>query len=74
MADGREDGAAVMARKPMTLAELRASRPFVDRGKVTATTEDDIRRHRIEDDEDPDAPVPPFGPVPSMHVIRPNYK
>jgi hypothetical protein len=59
------EGAAVMARKPMTLEELRARRPFVDRSKVAATTEDDIRRHKIEDGEDPDAPVPPFQAVPN---------
>ncbi|MFL5251818.1 MAG: helix-turn-helix domain-containing protein [Rhodopila sp.] len=59
-----------MAHKPMTLEELRASRPFVDRSKVTATTEDDIRRHQIEDGEDPDAPLPPFRPVPNLRAIR----
>ena len=33
-------------------------RPTVDRAKIDATTEEDIRRHMIEDGEDPDAPLP----------------
>lgn len=59
-----------MARAPMTLEEIRASRPEVDRAKVAATTEEDIRRHQIEDGEDPDAPLPPFQPVPNVRAIR----
>lgn len=38
-----------------TLASIRASRPRMDRVKVEATTEEDIRRYMIEDGEDPDA-------------------
>jgi putative transcriptional regulator len=49
-----------MARTLMTLEEIKASRPTIDRAKVAATTEADIRRHQIEDGEDPDAPLPPF--------------
>jgi len=63
-------GADAMAREPMTLEELRASRPFVDRARIAATTEDDIRRHKIEDGEDPDAPPPLFRPVPNVRAIR----
>ncbi len=59
-----------MAREPLTLEEIRASRPRVDRAKVAATTEADIRRHQIEDGEDPDAPLPPFRPVPNVRAIR----
>jgi putative transcriptional regulator len=59
-----------MAREPMTLEEIGASRPMVDRAKVAATTEADIRRHRIEDGEEPDAPLPPFRPVPNVRAIR----
>jgi putative transcriptional regulator len=54
-----------MANQPMTLDEIRASRPLVDRAKIAATTESDIRRHQIEDGEDPDAPLPPFHPMPN---------
>jgi hypothetical protein len=49
-----------MARTVMTLEEIKASHPIVDRAKVAATTEADIRRQQIEDGEDPDAPLPPF--------------
>jgi putative transcriptional regulator len=59
-----------MAREPMTLDEIRATRPTVDRAKIVATTEADIRRHQIEDGEDPDAPPPPFRPVPNVRAIR----
>lgn len=59
-----------MAREPMTLEEIRASRPRADRAKVAATTEEDIRRHQIEDGEDPDAPLPPFRPAPDVRAIR----
>ena len=43
-----------MARK--TLDEIMATPGSVDWEKLNATTEDDIRRHQIEDD-DPDAPL-----------------
>jgi len=59
-----------MARKPMTLEEVRATHPAMDFAKIAATTEDDIRRHQIEDGEDPDAPLPPFRPVPNVRAIR----
>ena len=59
-----------MAREPMTLEEIRASGPTIDRAKIAATTEEDIRRHQIEDGEDPDAPLPPFRPVPDVRAIR----
>ena len=58
-----------MAREPMTLEEIRTSRPEVDRAKVLATTED-IRRHQVEDGEDPDAPLPPLRPAPDVRAIR----
>ena len=38
----------------MTLDEIKASRPKVDRAKLDATTEEDIRRYQIEDGYDPD--------------------
>jgi len=59
-----------MARQAMTLAEIRAHHPEIDRAKIAATTEDDIRRHQIEDGEDPDAPLPPFRNVPNVRSIR----
>src|SRR5947209_7086816 len=54
----------------MTLDEIRANRPAVDRTRIAATTEADICRNQIEDGEDPDAPPPPFRPVPNVRAIR----
>ena len=59
-----------MAREPMTLEEIRASHPKVDRAKIAATTEEDIRRHQAEDGEDPDAPLAPLRPAPDVGAIR----
>ena len=59
-----------MAREPMTLEEIRATHPMVDPAKIAATIEADIRRHQIEDGEDPDAPLPPFRPTPNVRAIR----
>lgn len=41
----------------MTLEEIRKNPPKIDRAKIDATTEEDIRRHMIEDGEDPDEEV-----------------
>ncbi len=42
-----------MAR--ITLEHLRRHKPTYDRPKIKATTEEDIRRHAVEDGQDPDA-------------------
>src|SRR5436305_14358905 len=39
---------------------MRASKPRIHRAKIDATTEEDIRRHQIEDGQDPDAPLTGF--------------
>ena len=44
-----------MAITRMTLDEIKARPSKRDRAKIKATTEEDIRRHMIEDGEDPDA-------------------
>jgi putative transcriptional regulator len=54
-----------MARK--TLEEILASEPDVDHAKLDATTEEDIRRHMIEDGQDPDADIP----ADAEHVVPP---
>ncbi len=55
----------------MTLAEAIAAAPGqVDKAKIAATTEADIRRHMIEDGEDPGAPLADFQPVPDVQAIR----
>lgn len=57
-----------MAR--MTLEQIKASRPRVDRAKLEATTEEDIRRHMIEDGEDPDAQPTSYEWVEPAQFIR----
>jgi len=59
-----------MAREPMAPEEIRATRPAVSRAKIAATMEEDIRRHQVEDGEDPGAPLPPFRPAPDVRAIR----
>jgi putative transcriptional regulator len=54
----------------MTLEQIRAGTPTLDRARIAATTEADIRRHQIEDGEDPDAPLPPCRPAPNVRAIR----
>lgn len=44
-----------MAITRMTLDEITARPSKRDRAKLRATTKEDIRRHMIEDGEDPDA-------------------
>ena len=43
-----------------TLDEIREARPSVDQALLKATGEADIRRHKIEDGEDPNAPKTGF--------------
>ena len=43
-----------MAMVRRSLKEIKASKPKLDRAKIAATTEADIRRHMIEDGESPD--------------------
>ena len=59
-----------MAHEPMTLEEIRATHPIMDLAKIATTTEEDIRRHQIEDGEDPDAPLPPFRSTPNVRALR----
>lgn len=61
-----------MAVTRMTLDEALAKAPDVDRAKVDATTEADIRRHMAEDGVDPDAAAAPRpeGWYPSVASLR----
>jgi putative transcriptional regulator len=52
------------------LDELRAQRPVVDRAKMDATTEDDVRRHAVEDGEHADAPLAKFNLVIPARAVR----
>jgi len=53
-----------MVQVRMTAAEIRSRGGFVDVAKVDATTEADIRAHRIEDGEDPDLGGDAWYPAP----------
>ncbi|WP_082508012.1 helix-turn-helix domain-containing protein [Methylobacterium sp. Leaf113] len=59
-----------MAR--ISLEQLRTNRPQVDREKLDATTEADIRRHTIEDGQDPDTAPVGYRLVPPPAEIRSN--
>ena len=43
----------------MTLEQILANPPKVDEAKLAATSEADIRRHMIEDGQDPDEEIGP---------------
>ncbi len=53
-----------------SLNDARSERPTIDRAKIAAATEDEIRRHAIEDGEDPDAPLAQFDFVIPVHAVR----
>jgi len=57
-----------MAR--VSLERLLADRPQADRAILRATTEADIRRHAIEDGQDPDAEPTGYRPGPGPAGIR----
>jgi putative transcriptional regulator len=57
-----------MARK--TLADMMATPAAVDHVRLDATTEEDIRRHMIEDGEQPDAEPGDFVLDPSPARVR----
>ena len=46
-----------MAKSKLTLAAIMARSPDVDLAKVDATTEQDIRRHMVEEGDDPDEAI-----------------
>ncbi len=58
-----------MAHVRMTL-EQAAEAHDVDRARIEATTEEDIRRYMIEDGEDPDAPIGTHKVVLPAAVVR----
>ena len=59
-----------MAIVRKTLDALRDERRAIDRAKIAATTDDDIRRQAIEDGEDPDASLGELELVVPVHVVR----
>ena len=60
-----------MAIVRKSLADIRANPPTIDRAKIDATTQEDIRRQMIEDGEDPDVESTGYAPVlPPRHVRK----
>ncbi len=59
-----------MAIVRKSLDELLANPPPVDHAKLAATTEDEIRRHMIEDGQNPDAPIGPFELIVPAKIVR----
>lgn len=53
----------------MTLEQIKASKPKMDRAKIAATSEADITIHSREDGEDPDAALDGFNEeLPPAHI------
>ncbi len=59
-----------MAVVRRTLDHVQRMKPRIDRAKIDATTEADIRRHMIEDGQDPATKLAGFAPVIPPQVLR----
>lgn len=59
-----------MAHVRRTMERLRRVKPRVNRAKIDATTEVDIRRHMIEDGQDPADSLAGFVPVVPPQILR----
>ena len=59
-----------MAIVRRTLDHIRRMKPRIDRAKIDATSEADIRRQMIEDGQDPDRNLSDFTPVVPPQVLR----
>ncbi len=58
-----------MAIVRRTMESIRRLKPRINRGKIDATTEADIRRHRREDDQD-ETDLAGFAPVVPPQLLR----
>lgn len=59
-----------MAIVRRTLERIRRVKPAVNRDKLDSTTEADIRRHMVEDGQDPRADLSGFAPMIPPQVLR----
>lgn len=59
-----------MAVLRKNLTETPTDEASVDRERLNAIGEDDIRRFMQEDGEDPDADLPAYRPVYPAHIVR----
>ena len=66
----RQKEMQAMALVRRTLNQIRRVKPRVDRAKIDATTEADIRRHMIEDGQDPAMALAGFAPVIPPRALR----
>jgi len=63
-------GTQIMALVRRTLDHVRRVKPRIDRAKIDSTTEADIRRHMIEDGQNPAGELAGFAPVIPPQVLR----
>jgi putative transcriptional regulator len=59
-----------MALVRRTLDQVQRVKPRIDRAKINSTTEADIRRHMLEDGQNPAAELAGFAPVIPPQVLR----
>ena len=59
-----------MAVTRKSLDDLRSERAIVDHARIAAASDEDIRRHAMEDDEDPDAPLDHYELVGPVRAVR----
>lgn len=59
-----------MAYVKVTWDQIKDNLEPINREIFDATTEEDIRRHMIEDGEDPDAPLGPYEVIYPPHYVR----
>jgi putative transcriptional regulator len=59
-----------MARIRRTLEHIRSMKGRIDRAKIDSATEADIRRHMIEDGQDPASQPAGFAPVIPPQMLR----
>ena len=59
-----------MAHVRRTMEQIRRMKPRVNRAKIDSTTEADIRRHMIEDGQDPADSLAGFVPVVPPQILR----
>jgi putative transcriptional regulator len=59
-----------MALIRRTLDHVRRVKPRIDRAKINSTTEADIRRHMVEDGQNPAGKLVGFAPVIPPQVLR----
>jgi len=65
----QQEGTEIMAHVRRTMESIRRVKPRVDRAKIEATTEADIRRHMREDDQE-ESDLAGYAPVIPPQALR----